>query len=429
MSWFATPLQRVLEAWARADGDLGAALDALGTPVLRTKADARACCLALRALDARRLTGHTEFLTPLHALTALIGRITGESALAEVETRGLPELRRIVNLALANTIPVQSEDILSVLRTLGMFRHPEDLALIIQAARLPLDLVNPLWEGIIGQYRPHLPLAASLCDALSTPLPTGAIAHALLEMANALADARTLVAHPFDQRDGYIQLWMWVSATEPAAVPLACRATAALPYLAAPARDELLARAQLHPDPSVQVTAAWAQAAIGADPEGATLKGWCLDPRHSALACQFMHKLRRAREIPAAVLAPEFQALAELSRWLAHPHAFGYPPDELTLLETHTLLWPPTGDRRTLRLIWYRYHAAPASIAGVGLVGSVTGALLGEATAHCTPGEVLGLHCCWELERRSDPRAPVPRSAAAGEALLLSANPELAARE
>jgi hypothetical protein len=52
------------------------------------------------------------------------------------------------------------------------------------------------------------------------------------------------------------------------------------------------------------------------------------------------------------------------------------------------------------------------------MVGSVTFALFGEATAELCPEDVYGLHCCWELARNEDPRAPEKRTARAGRELL-----------
>jgi hypothetical protein len=54
----------------------------------------------------------------------------------------------------------------------------------------------------------------------------------------------------------------------------------------------------------------------------------------------------------------------------------------------------------------------------VGLVGSVTFALLDETTAEMPAEDIYALHCCWELEMNKDPRAPQKRSVEAGRRLL-----------
>jgi hypothetical protein len=82
-----------------------------------------------------------------------------------------------------------------------------------------------------------------------------------------------------------------------------------------------------------------------------------------------------------------------------HPNEFGRPPDQITEYDTRDLYWPPTGDRRRFWLFKYRYQPQGAdgqAHEGIGLVGSTTFALFGEATADLAPEDVYGLHCCWE---------------------------------
>ena len=120
-------------------------------------------------------------------------------------------------------------------------------------------------------------------------------------------------------------------------------------------------------------------------------------------------------------LRRQVDALAEMAEWLSHPNEFGRPPDELERVDTRTLAWPPTRDTRRLWLVRYRYeNPSPHGQAeeGVGLVGSVTFALFGEATCARSVDDLYGLYCAWELEVRGDPRAPEQRSSAAGRALL-----------
>jgi hypothetical protein len=113
--------------------------------------------------------------------------------------------------------------------------------------------------------------------------------------------------------------------------------------------------------------------------------------------------------------------MAEMSDWLAHPNEFGEPPTEIELLDTREMHWPPTNDIRRLWLFKYKYagHSEDGTDdVGIGMVGSVTFALFGEATVDLCPEDVYGLHCCWELECNNDKRSPKKRSAAAGRKLL-----------
>ncbi len=122
----------------------------------------------------------------------------------------------------------------------------------------------------------------------------------------------------------------------------------------------------------------------------------------------YLTELGQGGRIPAEALAPNHRAAAEMANWLAHPSEFGRPPDAVEVVDSRELLWPPTNDRRRLWVVKYRFNAtaeAPAD-EGFGLVGSVTFALIGEATADLSPEDIYGLHCCWELEVNNDPRAP-----------------------
>lgn len=115
-----------------------------------------------------------------------------------------------------------------------------------------------------------------------------------------------------------------------------------------------------------------------------------------------MEELGLGAYIPGKVRDPDFQALTEMcSSWLMHPNELGRPPDFITQIDSRELNWPPSGDRRRFWLFKYRCEPRaenqPAD-EGIGLVGSITFALLGETTTDLTPEDVYALHCCWELE-------------------------------
>ena len=167
--------------------------------------------------------------------------------------------------------------------------------------------------------------------------------------------------------------------------------------------------------------AAWASAYRGGEAGLKFLARQAADPRFAKTAQQYLEELGRTDVIPEAASEPDFQAMAEMSNWLAHPNECGSPPSDIELYDTRKLFWPPTEDTRQLWLFRYRYAARNedgSDDTGIGMVGSVTFALFGEATADLCPEDVYGLHCCWELERNEDPRAPKKRTAKAGRKLL-----------
>lgn len=135
-----------------------------------------------------------------------------------------------------------------------------------------------------------------------------------------------------------------------------------------------------------------------------------------------MEEVDLAKLVPLEVRTPDFRALSELSKWLAHPMEFGAPPDAVELYDTRTLYWPPTRDRRQLWLVRYTYRQDPGEDVRIGMVGSTTFALFGETTAELLPEDVYALHCRWQLEANEDPLAPDQRSIAAGREILARFN-------
>ena len=61
--------------------------------------------------------------------------------------------------------------------------------------------------------------------------------------------------------------------------------------------------------------------------------------------------------------------LSEMSEWLSHPQEFGAFPDELEIMDTKELHWPPTDDKRNMYAIKYtykNYHGEGQDLSGVG---------------------------------------------------------------
>src|SRR5205085_7500326 len=167
--------------------------------------------------------------------------------------------------------------------------------------------------------------------------------------------------------------------------------------------------------------AAWASAYRGGEAGLKYLARMTTDVRSTVAARQYLEELGRLELVPNAANEPDFQAMAQMCNWLAHPQEAGRPPDAIDLYDTRELHWPPTDDTRQVWLFRYRYQNAKedgSDDAGIAMVGSVTFALFSEATADLSPEDVYGLHCCWELECNQDPRAPARRTAAAGRRLL-----------
>lgn len=412
-------LAPTLNHWATAGGDLKDLLGADCDQPLKTKADVQALCAALGALRTRPDRVKKRISSPLHTLTAFFQQVESEEAVEALKREGLPHLRVWVRDLLEGR-NVDENDVMFVVKMLAMYRQREDVALIAEAARKPLHPDSYMWSIVLGPFDGEHPWSTNMVLALSTPLPAGFIRVAYLDMANHLAITGKLERHPFDTPEGRQQLEEWLRDPDKEHFSHAHSATAALPFVEPASRDGLLRAALDHPDSSVRMEAAWAQARLG-EPEGLErLVTLCLDPRYSRAAGLFLEELGQADRIPAEAREQDFQMLAEMANWLAHPQEFGRAPDHIQLVDMRELYWPPTNDRRPVALVGYTYQDEDGGEPdrGIGMVGSITFALFGETTVDLPPEDVYGLHCCWELEMNDDDRAPGNRTARAGRDIL-----------
>ncbi|MFZ5828733.1 MAG: HEAT repeat domain-containing protein, partial [Planctomycetota bacterium] len=417
-------LAKVLDKWAKHGGDLDEFLSSGSDQPVHSKADAIAICAALDAIRAEpKRAGKQVIGSPLHTLAAFFQQVETKEALEVLRQDGLPRLRTWVR-DLLDGRDVEEHDVMFIMKILAMYRQREDVDAIAQAARMPIDASGYMWSVILSQFNGEHPYAADMIEALRDPLPTQFILVAYLDMANGLAIAKKLDRHPFDSQAGRKHLEAWLRDTNEQNYSYAHSATAALPFIDPTRREDLLQAANGHPHSSVRMEAAWARAKSG-DPAGVDrLSELCLDPRYSHTAQQYLEELGHSAKIPEEAQRPDFQAVAVMANWLSHPNEFGRPPDTIELCDTRELFWPPTNDRRQLSLVRYTYNDGEGGEPhhGVGMVGSITFALAGEATADLSPEATNGLHCCWELEVNGDSRAPKKRTAKAGHEILARHN-------
>lgn len=420
---------RLAEALARVgeySEDLIAAIEKFDNYTITDQRDAHTLCQTLARYpflhrDERK---ERQGRSPLPMLLAFFQQVRNQEAFAILSEQGIPQLIRIFDQR-ASLPELGSSDLLFLLKILAMYRVREGTDRIIQAIREGYEPDGYLWSVILGQFRPDHPDSSYLVKALGDDLPKQAfVSVAFLDCANQLAIGGVVQRHPFDSEDGIALIEKWIQSSDPNEYSYACSAATGLPFLTHPARDRLLDRAGQHPDRSVQMEALWAQAKLGRPDAIEHLRRLCLDPGASATARAYLEELGLREAVPAEANEPDFQAVAEMSHWLAHPNEFGRPPDEVELYDTRVLFWPPTQDRRRLWLIKYRYRGEDrkADDIGVGMVGSVIFALFGEATADLVPEDIYALHCCWELEMNNDERKPEERSIRAGRELLAQDN-------
>ncbi len=415
-------LRSRLRAALLAGKSLSDELDYAGSRRLSPPHAAELCQFLAEQNDICRLidTGkHGAYHTPLYHLVMPFQADMNEAAAAHLRAHGLPQLRRLCDLALAEPDP-PGHPLVMIAKMFALYADGPGVERVAAVARrFPEEYLLSAAFGVFGN--PEHPHGPRLVELLRDPLPTGVAAVLMLDLANTLCRQQRLTGHPFDTPAGHRMLEAWLTDPDPDHFGHAISSAACLPFLGDRVRKALAALALDHPDTAVQMEAAWASAYRGGEAGLKILARLCAEPRTSLAAQHYLEELGRPDVVPEAAREPDFRAMAEMCSWLAYPNEFGRPPDDIQLYDTRELAWPPTEDTRRLWL--FRYHYAKRDgeeedRVGVGMVGSITFALFGEATAEMCPEDLYGLHCCWELEMTGDPRAPKKRTAKAGRRLL-----------
>ena len=384
---------------------------------ISTPEDARELCLLLKENLHR----------PSHAarlLQAFQPDESNEEVIDILRHEGTPLLLEL-EPKLERTTEGFGDDRLFLLKLLAMFGTSEGADRVIAIAKSGYAPDQYLWNVIFGCFTRDHPESERVFAALSSSLPTGFAAVSLLDAANRCAIEGMEFPHPFDSPEGAELLRGWLRDLNPEHFSYAHSATAALPFIGNPPRDELLQLAMDHPDLGVSVEAAWASAKVGMERGIRELSRYAGNINSAATAIQLLTELGREDAIPPEAQDADFQAMAEMVQWLSHPNEFGEPPAKIALYDTREIFWPPTNDRRQVWLFRYEYPKSEDREEvdiGLGMVGSITFALFGETTAKLSPMEAYALHCCWELESNDDSRAPEERSVAAGRAILATYN-------
>jgi hypothetical protein len=415
-------LQSRLRADLLAGKDLSKELNFSDSRPLRLADAVELCAFLAEQTDVHRLidtSQHGEYDTPLYHLVMPFQQDVDDQTREHLREHGLPELLRLCDLALAEPNP-PGHPLVMIAKMFALYGYEPGVERVaVIARRFPDEyMLSVSFNLFASEDHPH---GSALAELLREPLPGGFAAVLTLDLANTLCRQQRLRDHPFDTPAGHRMLELWLTDPDPDKHSYAVSAAAGLPFLGKSVRNRLAALAMDHPDTGVQMEAAWASAYRGSEAGLKFLARLCADPRSSQTAQQYLEELGRSDAIPRTAKDPDFRAMAEMCNWLSHPNEFGRSPDEIALYDTRELFWPPTDDSRRLWLFRYRYAKrddAEEDQAGVGMVGSITFALFGEATAQLCPEDVYGLHCCWELEMNEDPRAPKKRTARAGRKLL-----------
>ena len=393
-------LKRAIEQ-GLANGKLDDELRELGDLKLKSRADAEAVCWGLQQL----VKGRTLQLgQKAYALAGLFQSIADEECEAtEVLLKeGIPELLRLFDEIGSAPEGDLSNPLLAILKILALYGTTDGTLKIIEAARRPLQPGAYMWSVILGSFKPGHPQNELLYGSLRDPLPPDFIGVSLLDAANACLIEGAEMPHPFDTSEGIRRLRTWLTNADEAEYSYAHSATAALPFLSHPDRDELLSLAMKHPETGVQLEAAWAAAKLGHQEGLCRLAKACRDFKHAATAKRYLRELGRENVIPPEANDPGFEALAEFAQWLAHPSELGRTPDDLQIVDHRQLAWPPGRELKPFWLIKYTVKDTTGlgeDDVECGLVGSTTFCFFSYKLTQRPPEDAYAVHCYWELEQ------------------------------
>lgn len=409
--WFRDPLVHAIDKGLKPGGDLAWELEQLDEFSIETQAHGEAVLRAVASLPQLHGQNTEAYSSVDSSVASLFLQVYDSDSPAYVLLwrQGVPALlqhyqalRRDYDQRLRDDgIPTdqQLEELLDLLIVFATYQTREGTDCVVEAARSGLGSNNYQWYAILEPYSPGHPHAERLFAELGQQLPADNIAENLLDVANAWADEEQDFAHPFATPAGLIRLKKWLSSADEMDSGKAYSAAAALAYIDLPGREVLLDIAAAHRDPMVRIEAAVAAESAGLPIGLERLSEYCMDVHMSSLAQQRLEELEHSDLIPAAALEPKFAAMAQFSNWLQYESELARPPEELEVLDQRELYWLDSDER--LRMSVIRYRAAGQTPLdeeelGVGLVGSMTWVLLGEAVEQLPIEDIYSVHCTYE---------------------------------
>ncbi len=379
-----------------AQGNLSEALEELGDVTLKTRADAQDLLWGLQQLEKVEAAKLGEAIGPL---VSLFQDVDGKAAFDHLREHGIPRLIGFFDEIVEVDKDDESGVLLLILKMSALFGTFQGALKIIEEAHRPLRQDAYMWSVILGIFKSDHPESEFIYRSFQDRLPPDFIGVSLLDAANACLIGGGTISHPFDTQEGKQRLGEWLAAE--AESSYAHSATASLPFIGSPERDELLKLAMEHSDAGVKIEAAWASAKVGRADGLARLTGFCGDVNHAQTAARYLSELKREDLIPASAKEPGFVALSEFSQWLAHPCELGRAPDELEIVDHRILEWPPERESKPFWLVKYRLKDVSGlgeDDVNCGLVGSMTFCLFSYQLAQRPAEDCYAIHCYWEME-------------------------------
>lgn len=425
----AANLPKILDQAFEPGADWKDLLSGLNDYNLETAEDTQAVCKAIDSLLERKdllQPDKSGLFSVALSLTGLFQNVKKKPAYDVARQQGMPRLEKLFD-ALYAAPEKDTHSIFLILKVLSIYITPGGADRVLRAAQDGFHPDSYMWSIVFSQYQAlENPHTKRVFDTLRKKLPSGFIAVALLVAADEYFTAGGTGVHPFNSPEGHAMLRTWLRSTDEKQFSYAHSATSALLFMEDTVQAELLDAAVKHPDAPVRREAGWVLAKLGREQGIELLARECLNVHQSKAAQACLKELKREDAVPAKCKEPDFLAMAEMSEWLQYPTEMGRAPDTLELYDARSLFWPPTGNVRPVWLFKYEYlpkEKGAKTMAGVGMVGSMTFALFEETKTGMTPEKVYAMHCSFELENNHDPRAEKKRTIEGGMAILKKYNP------
>lgn len=419
-------LDDALRKASQGQGHLGKLLEEVPNRTIQSAESATLLIGFLETTTLPKLLEEVEGVSQLDVVISLFQNARGGPAIGVLTRDGLPYMYRWSD-ELSLDIPEQAEDeFLFLMQLFAGYKTRDGSYRVMQAARKGLLQDHSFWPFVFDAFLYDHRDAVRVLLELSADLPNGQIGMGVLDCSNALSAEGATFKHPFDQDEGIRRFEAWLADQKADDVSDAQSAVAALPFLKHPKRNLLLQAAVDHPHPLIKAEAGWALCKLGDRRGIRLLQSVARNVRYSGIARMYLEELGEEASIPREALEPDFVAMSDLCQFLAHPGEYGIPPDQVEVLNTQTLNWPPSQRQETVWLIRVTYgpgHAGVDPHSGVAFVGAEL-AYEPERMKDLKSFEQLyGAYCAWELSQKGDPRLIGKPTAEAGLALIQAANP------